>query len=1005
MFFPKMTECLSVVLKMISVRNKVMKRVLFILILLTCGINVLSAQDISVKSFRLLPTDLTARVDPVTNDNGQSCALVKIVTTERGFEFDPDALGMCGAVDESHAGEVRIWLSPGSRRITIRHKSLGVLRGYEYPEEIKSACVYEMVLVTGRVHTYVEEQNRSNFLALTVTPPEAMVKIDGSVKPLTNGQLSTMLPVGEHSYELYSKLYHPKSGKFVIEPEKKTVLNLQLNPNFGFLSVASDPTGAAVFIDGSSVGTTPYTSDRIQSGIYTVQVAKDMYKDVAQQVTVSDNETTKVTLTLAPNFAEPVFTCADNEAEIWVNGEKKGTGRWSGRLPVGTCKVEARKISHRPTSRQLTLEAGDNQSITLEAPSPIVGKVSVNSTPFDADILLDGKKVGTTPEILNQVLIGSHELRIEKAGCSPVTRTVTVEEGKTAEVSVELATGRAVTLKSDPTGANIYVDGTRVGTAPYTTTLSFGTHRVKAEKEDVVKEETVMVSEQGRTEWTLNVQKGPQTETITVNGVSFTMVAVKGGTFTMGCTSEQGSDCYDSEKPAHQVTLSDYLIGETEVTQALWKAVMGSNPSSFKGDNLPVEKVSYNDIVNDFIPKLNRLTGRTFRLPTEAEWEYAARGGSQSRGYKYSGSNTPGNVAWYYDNSGSKTHPVKTKAANELGLYDMSGNVWEWCSDRYGSYSNTAQTDPTGPSSGSDRVLRGGTWGSIARSSRVSDRYYNHPFYRLSNFGFRLVMEPESGVNDKSSNVPVDNANAVGTGNTASVSSPLQTQTITVNGVSFKMVAVKGGAFTIGCTSEQGSDCYDSEKPAHQVTLSDYLIGETEVTQATWKAVMGRNPSYFKGDDRPVENVSWDDCQKFIKRLNRLTGRTFRLPTEAEWEYAARGGSKSRGYKYSGSNTPGNVAWYYDNSGSKTHPVKTKAANELGLYDMSGNVWEWCQDWKGSYSSTAQTDPAGPSSGSNRVLRGGSWYSGARGSRVSYRGYNNPDYRNNYGGFRLVTVQ
>ena len=149
MFFPKMTECLSVVLKMISVRNKVMKRVLFILILLTCGINVLSAQDISVKSFRLLPTDLTARVDPVTNDNGQSCALVKIVTTERGFEFDPDALGMCGAVDESHAGEVRIWLSPGSRRITIRHKSLGVLRGYEYPEEIKSALYEADDLLSG----------------------------------------------------------------------------------------------------------------------------------------------------------------------------------------------------------------------------------------------------------------------------------------------------------------------------------------------------------------------------------------------------------------------------------------------------------------------------------------------------------------------------------------------------------------------------------------------------------------------------------------------------------------------------------------------------------------------------------------------------------------------------------------------------------------------------------------------------------------------------------------
>ena len=235
----------------------------------------------------------------------------------------------------------------------------------------------------------------------------------------------------------------------------------------------------------------------------------------------------------------------------------------------------------------------------------------------------------------------------------------------------------------------------------------------------------------------------------------------------------------------------------------------------------------------------------------------------------------------------------------------------------------------------------------------------------------------------------------------------------TVNGVTFKMIYVKGGTFTMGCTSEQGSDCYGNEKPSHQVTLSDFYMGETEVTQALWQAVMGNNPSYFKGDDRPVESVNWNDCQEFIHKLNQLTGKTFRLPTEAEWEYAARGGDKSRGYKYAGSNTIGNVAWYTVNCHDKgsnspdygTHPVKGKQANELGLYDMSGNVWEWCTDWYGSYSSSSQTNPTGPSSGSLHVLRGGSWTCSARRCRVADRNGYSPGVRIINDGFRLSLVQ
>ena len=227
---------------------------------------------------------------------------------------------------------------------------------------------------------------------------------------------------------------------------------------------------------------------------------------------------------------------------------------------------------------------------------------------------------------------------------------------------------------------------------------------------------------------------------------------------------------------------------------------------------------------------------------------------------------------------------------------------------------------------------------------------------------------------------------------------------VSLDDIMRNMVYVEGGTFTMGATSEQKKPD-DDEKPTHRVSLSSFYIGKYEVTQALWKAVMGSNPSHWKGDNLPVENVSWNDCQTFLLKLNAMTGQTFRLPTEAEWEFAARGGNKNRGYQYSGSNVLSDVAWYYDNSGNKTHNVGTKAPNELGIYDMSGNVWEWCQDWYGDYHGYSQTNPTGPSSGANRVYRGGSWGSGAWLCRVAFRDNYTPGSRGNGLGLRLALSQ
>jgi formylglycine-generating enzyme required for sulfatase activity len=214
-----------------------------------------------------------------------------------------------------------------------------------------------------------------------------------------------------------------------------------------------------------------------------------------------------------------------------------------------------------------------------------------------------------------------------------------------------------------------------------------------------------------------------------------------------------------------------------------------------------------------------------------------------------------------------------------------------------------------------------------------------------------------------------------------------------------EFVRVTGGCFQMGDNFGDGDN---DEKPVHEACVSDFAIGKYEVTQGQYKRIMGSNPSHLSscGDNCPVENVSWNDSQDFIRKLNSQSGRNYRLPTEAEWEYAARSGGKQE--KYSGGDNVDAVAWYSGNSGSKTHAVGQKQANGLGIYDMSGNVWEWVNDWKGNYTSGRQQDPQGPSTGSDRVFRGGGWGNGARGVRVAFRSGNSPDFRLYNLGFRLA---
>ena len=717
------------------------RMMIFLLLMLTSLVTY--AQGIAVEKFEAAPEDLTANLKgtQVLDQNGDVCALIRIQTTQKGFTFDVGALGIT-KTDDNKTAEVWVYVPAGVKRISIRHPQLGSLINYYFPIEIQGARTYRMYLTTGQVQTIVHNTITQQYVMFSVTPPDALVELDGNFLDVKDGTATKRMAFGTYNYTVQAPLYHSVSDTVVVcDPKNKHVKTITLAPAFGYISVPANATlsGAKVFIDNEYKGTVPFRSERLKSGPHDVRIMQNKYAPAQQTVTVADNQTIEVAPVLAADFATLTLTTAA-EAEIWINDQLRGKGSWTGDLSSGAYTIECRREGHRKTIKELAVTPSmTGQTIPLAAPVPIYGMVDISSSPAGADIYIDNVKVGTSPMIIPECLIGSHTVSITKQGYSQFTQTINVAENTTTEVSATLQNGRPITITAED-NAIIHIDGTSMGTSTFSGNLAYGQHTVYAELNGKRTDSKTIDVTMGSTAALPNVTLSFfENKTFTVKGVTFTMVAVEGGTFKMGATSEQGSDADSSEEPVHQVTLSSYYIGQTEVTQALWKAVMGKNPSWYKGDDKPVENVSWDDC-QKFFKKLNKLTGKRFRLPTEAEWEYACRGGKKSRGYKYSGSNTIGDVAWYKDNSSSETHPVGTKSPNELGIYDMSGNVLEWCQDWYGSYSSAAQTNPTGASSGSGRVFRGGRWSGNAGHCRSSNRSSIAPDYRNDFHGLRLAL-------------------------------------------------------------------------------------------------------------------------------------------------------------------------------------------------------------------------------------------------------------------------
>ena len=428
-----------------------------------------------------------------------------------------------------------------------------------------------------------------------------------------------------------------------------------------------------------------------------------------------------------------------------------------------------------------------------------------------------------------------------------------------------------------------------------------------------------------------------------LDGASFDMVKVPAGYFSMGISSDNRRKVTNGVP--HEVALDGFVISAKPVSQALWESLMGGNPSSVKNPDAPVDMVSWKD-VQKFIGKLNKKTGKTFSLPTEAQWEYTQK----------------------------------------LGAGDGLLSIAEWCDDSYYAFSDgddlfnpmLLAVNPGSIKDGDRKVVR-----------TSLERLEVDCHTSRAGVGFRLAQPTEEALSEDLMTVLEGNTFSRETVNAAEGGF----EDFNVGGVTFRMMKVKGGEFTMGCSAKDtpygNFKIPDNEAKTHPVTVSDYMMGETEVTVGLWNAVMGSVPylNDVAEPEKPVGNVSWYDSQLFIQKLNALTGRTFRLPTEAEWEYAARGGSKTHFYGFSGTNDMNKAMWFLDNADMKCKAVKGKKANELGLYDMSGNVWEWCYDRAADYTSDPAVDPAGPSEGTTRILRGGSCASRWDACRITNRSF------------------
>jgi formylglycine-generating enzyme required for sulfatase activity len=651
----------------------------FVIVIFTISLSALGT--LRVESIKELPE--THMNLEVRDADGKFAPVLLVKTELKGLGFQNVSRPTKHAAEYIEGDHhYKFYMNDNQRVVKITHSDyepLEIRLLADYKIEVHAQRVYEMVL------SNVPEKEFINVVIIS-DPPDAEKIIDG--KNMGTGQ-SFELFIGSHSLKLQKSGYKNLSRDIEVSRSKTLFNNLNLQEvEPVMITIKSIPTGANIFLDDVEIGKTNYQPFKFP-GTYKLRLSLSKYETIEKIITVTETNSNTFSYNLEKRTVILAINTTPSNTDIYINNEKLSNN--SKEVSPGRYKIEVKKEGYFDDSRTIDVVKGKNvtESFTLKQKT---GKLQFAVQPMEAQVTLkkDGKTIEnwTGSKMKSNLPVGEYKITASLSGYKTKTRECTLELDKTTQINITLEKG------------------------------------------------------------TTNLANGSDLR----NGLN-NMIFVKGGTFQMG--SNNG---YSNEKPVHSVTVSDFYIGKYEVSQKEWKEIMGSNPSYWKGDNLPVENVSWYDAV-EFCNKKSNKEGLTrcytgsgkntkcnfnangYRLLTEAEWEYASRGGSRTAHYKYSGSNNIDDVAWYYDNSGNKTHQVGTKKPNELGIHDMSGNVWEWCWDWYDEnyYSKSPTSNPKGASSSSFRVDRGGGCKYDAEYYRVAFRTHEDPNFSVFNLGFRLL--------------------------------------------------------------------------------------------------------------------------------------------------------------------------------------------------------------------------------------------------------------------------
>jgi formylglycine-generating enzyme required for sulfatase activity len=720
----------------------------------------------------------------------------------------------------------------------------------------------------------------------------------------------------------------------------------------GSLSISSDPPGADILIDGIPATdlTTPHTIPDLLAMQYKITLKNYRYQDSTFTATVNTNTETKLNIPMKPMYGNLSISSTPNNARVFINDKLRGstplnlTGKENG-LDAGTYRIRVNADRHKEIERTVSIEAGGvyNEPFTLE---PQFGSLTVITEPSGAKVYLDGTELGTTNLVLSGTKdgldSGTYTLRIVPPtdAYKEETRSVTISQGKQENININFVPLTAkLTIESTMQPIQVFLNGT------LNNELSTGKQSTVTAKETILK--VVYTGEK-------NKAYGPFEETLSLNiGEARTIVPQ--------FKSKLVSVSFRSDLPYVNLTIFNADSGVKE-----HEGVMGSPVQLLPADYyLVASKQGYLDHYQRL--KVTASTSvQISLLPKNATTLLSGKASLQKPKY---------------------LQATKSSKQQYSLVWDKVDKIDGYIIDRRNSQ---------------------GDWenGLVSVSPEVDEWKDNNPG---SNPGYRIYCFSGNSIS------PATEAFVSGMVQAAQISVNKELSPTIMTTATLGMIFVEGGTFSMG--SYNGGD---NEKPRHQVTVSPFSIGKYEVTQKEWQEVMGDNSSKWKGDNLPVEKVSWYDAIVYCNKRSikeglkpcysgsgknttcDWTANGYRLPTEAEWEYAARGGNKSKDYTYSGSNDLDAVAWCDGNSRNKTHEVGTKNSNELGIYDMSGNVREWCWDSYGSYLSDSQNNPKGANKRSNPVVRGGSWYYIAQCCRIGYRSKNNPDNRDSNIGFRVL---